>query len=166
MELIINNPPKLKYFGNLIINTEPDDYSWANSISTGMVRNVLLRSDGSILLTGIANRPGEARTETRIVSLSASGQLEQTFADQGVLRFSYAGSAMDVVQGSFEDKDGRTLVLGSIYLEGDPSVAVTPDSPSNGFALSLGRINRDGTFDQSFGLNGKVLLALSELGAD
>ena len=166
MELIIDNPPKLKYFGNFIINTEPDDYSWANSISTGMVRNVLLRSDGSILLTGIANRPGEARFETRIVSLSASGQLEQTFADQGVLRFSYAGSAMDVVQGSYEDKDGRILVLGSIYLEGDPNVAVTPDSPSNGFALSLGRINRDGTFDQSFGLNGKVLLGLSELGAD
>ncbi len=164
MGTLTNQAPVFQFLGNYIIDTEVVDYSWANSVSSAWVRHILQTQDGGFMLSGLG-RGSSNVYETRIVSLNASGQLNLGFADQGVLHLSYPGSAIDEVQGAYQDSNGRVLVLGRFYVAGDPNVAVGPDSTSNGYALSLSCLNLDGSFGTGFGVDGRVVLGLAELGS-
>jgi uncharacterized delta-60 repeat protein len=164
MEALSNKAPVFQFLGSSTIDTEPVGYSWANSVSSAWARNIIQTQDGGFILSGLG-RGSSNLYETRVVSLNASGQLNTGFADQGVLHLSYTGSAIDEVQGAYQDSNGQVLVLGRFYVAGDPNVAVGPDSPSNGYALSLSSLNLGGSFDTGFGVDGRVVLGLAELGS-
>jgi uncharacterized delta-60 repeat protein len=159
-----NKAPVFRFLGSYTIDTEPVGYSWANSMSAAWARNIIQTQDGGFILSGLG-RGSSNVYETRIVSLNASGQLNTGFADQGVLHLSYTGSAIDEVQGAYQNSNGQVLVLGRFYVAGDPNVAVGPDSPLNGYALSLSCVKLDGSFDAGFGVDGRVVLGLAELGS-
>ena len=104
-----NQAPVFQFLGSYTIDTEPVGYSWANSMSSAWGRNIIQTQDGGYILSGLG-RGSSNVYETRIVSLNASGQLNTGFADQGVLHLSYPGSAIDEVQGAYQDSNGRVLV--------------------------------------------------------
>ena len=161
-----NRAPEFKFLGNLVIETEAIDYNWANLMSSGNVSHVLATTGGGALLSGTGRGVAysENSHQTRLVALTPSGRLDTEFADQGVLRFNYPGSAMDVMQASYQDDLGRYVTLGHVYLASKGPVAW--DSPPPGWALALSRILTDGSFDPSFGIDGHVLLGRAQLGAD
>ena len=109
METLTNQAPVFRFLGSYTIDTEPVGYSWANSMSSAWGRNIIQTQDGGYILSGLG-RGSSNVYETRIVSLNASGQLNTGFADQGVLHLSYPGSAIDEVQGAYQDSNGRVLV--------------------------------------------------------
>ena len=158
--------PTFKFLGQYTIETEYLDYSWANSSSSGQVADILALHDGGFLLSGNATgKPYQENSiQTRLVRLTADGLLDTSFADRGVLRFSYPGSALDVTQGAYEDANGRLIVLGNIYIAS--KVQVTADTPNPGQALALSRLLPDGSWDASFGQGGQLLLGIDQIDAD
>ncbi|SRX72677.1 T9SS type A sorting domain-containing protein [Aequorivita antarctica] len=98
--------------------------------------------DGKIVVAGYA---GDAATYNMAVArYNTDGSLDTSFGDNGTLNFP-VGSAKSIATGMEIQADGK-IILGGY----------TDDNVSGDFALV--RLNTDGTFDNTFGNNGIVII--------
>lgn len=116
------------------------------------VREVLIQQDGRILVLGESRVAWPAGTgviaTTPIVRLTTNGQIDESFGDHGCIQIVF-GNASSVYAGQFSmalQQDGKILVCG-------------PDYTISGNTFSLWRFNTDGSIDNSFGTNGRVIKA-------
>jgi uncharacterized delta-60 repeat protein len=121
--------------------------------NTGL-RCVLIQQDGKILVLGdsrSANTTGNGTIAINVVvRLNANGTIDETFGDHGVVRM-YYGNATSVYFGTFSmalQQDGKILVSGPDYIISDST-------------FSLWRLNINGSIDNSFGTNGRVIKTLT-----
>lgn len=109
------------------------------------VRNVLIQSDGKILI--MCDRRGEFQATTAIIRLNPNGSVDNTFAANGLLivLYGYATPTSGVYFGTYSialQEDDKIILAGPDYLQ--------PDNP-----YVIMRFNTNGSPDASFGNNGK-----------
>lgn len=106
-----------------------------------------LQSNGKIVLTGRVGESGGSNPDIGVARYNADGSLDTSFGDDGILRnkTSFWDEAADVVV----QPDGKIMVVGFTLHEGGVLNSV-PDS------LTIERYNVDGSYDATFGTDGRV----------
>lgn len=102
---------------------------------------VLLQKDGKILVGGFTGG------NSGILRYNQDGSLDNTFSDNGMAIFSVG--------------DGNTILY-SMALQTDGKIVFT--GYGTFFVTMVGRLNIDGTFDTSFGSNGKLRFSMGRTG--
>lgn len=98
--------------------------------------DMVLRSDGKIVLSGIFNGQGG------VLQFTANGIIDGSFGSSGLVTFTIAGYTPNFTEVT-TDANGNILVGGNVY---------TP----SGTTLALARITPAGALDGTFGSGGKV----------
>ncbi|ROM66089.1 type I secretion target [Pseudomonas brassicacearum] len=107
----------------------------------GEESSIAVQADGSLLVSGTDEG------NVLVSRLSANGELDSSFGDNGILRFlAPAGAYANAPSDAALQPDGKVLVSGTSY---------SPQNPYDGVG-TLGRFNADGTPDSTFGDNGTV----------
>jgi len=121
-----------------------------NSIAGGdgddLANSIYVDSSGKIFVTGESSNGGDY--DVYVMRLNSDGSLDNSFGNNGKVIFNNiaGGDGMDYVKDLFVD------YTGGIYITGDsPNI----DGNSDGYLI---RLNSDGTLDNSFGNNGKIIL--------
>src|SRR5690606_16761563 len=116
-----------------------------------LITNVLVQPDDKILLTGISYTQIMPEKAV-VVRLNPNGDLDSGFGNNGVVLNNFGNGQVDA---SFSDvvlqNDEKIVVVGSFYFQGG----------TGGFYGTkplIVRYNTDGSFDTTFGNNGKVIL--------
>lgn len=109
--------------------------------------DVTVQPDGKILVTGKSDFSGPAGYGgyLSVLRYDPDGQLDPTFAVDGLLLHGGVGNSYDYGQSVVVDEDGRILVGGA---ERKPATGST--------TATMLRLNSDGSRDNSFGLKGLV----------
>ncbi len=112
------------------------------SLSGGSVQlnQMLLAGNGDLLLVGSGFAQGEKNFLA--ARISSKGVFDATFGGNGISIFPFGGSA--VANDVHLNADGSMVLAGDVYLNGRYQVA-------------LAKVLSDGTLDQNFGTNGKVI---------
>ena len=121
------------------------------TLGAELAESVAVQSNGAIVLSGPHTRAGETEREqhTAVVRLDSGGDPDASFGTAGVqLMFNTRVSDGVAVQ-----SDGRIVLVGDID-------SATPNTPK----FSTMRLNVNGTLDDSFGTDGRVVTALTERG--
>jgi uncharacterized delta-60 repeat protein len=104
---------------------------------------VSIQTDGYILVSGYSTSAIYGKDFT-IVRLDADGNLDLNFGTNGVVSFDLQAGSDDIIYSSIIQLDGKIVVAG-----------VSDDGVEKKAALA--RLNEDGSFDDSFGTDGKVV---------
>ncbi len=121
--------------------------SSANNTSSDMIRAIAIQSDNKIVATDdFVTNTGERKM--LIIRYNMDGTIDQTFSGNGKIIPSISGNFSSDVK---IQTDGKILVAGSSLQ--------TPTS----YDIILLRYNVDGSIDDSFGKNGKVLIDLEAI---
>lgn len=109
--------------------------------------DVAVQPDGKILVTGKSDFSGPAGYGgyLSVLRYDPDGQLDPTFAVDGLLLHGGAGNSYDYGQSVVVDEDGRILVGGA---ERKPE--------TGSMTATMLRLDSDGSMDKSFGLKGLV----------
>ncbi len=117
----------------------------------GGANSVLIQADGKIVAAGSTG--GNTSNQT-IIRYNSDGSLDNTFGNNGVV-IEPEWKVTDIVSLAI-DPDGKLVTLGGI---------------NNGFgyyynnsSLAIARYNTDGTIDNTFGIQGKVIRAFESSG--
>ncbi|HMG15348.1 MAG TPA: hypothetical protein VK590_07885, partial [Saprospiraceae bacterium] len=115
---------------------------------------ILIQSDDKIVISGIAglNDLNNPSSEFGIIRLEKDGQLDTTFGNKG-----------KVVTDILDNKDdyaidATLLSSGSIIISGCYKYEFSNDSPN----FAMVKYSPEGIVDSSFGINGRVITALTE----
>lgn len=108
-----------------------------------IAEDIVVQPDGKILVSGSAWIIPNG-DDFVILRFNPDGQLDSTFADNGIFRFAY-GPVTDRLNGIAIQPDGK------IVAAGQGQQGNTPDT-----AWVVIRLNPNGTFDPTFGTNGIV----------
>ncbi len=103
-----------------------------------------IQSDGSLFAAGYANQSGQ--DDLLIVKFLSNGQLDSSFANNGVFLSDVQGSSQDRIYSLAIQPDGKILAGGY--------------SQSTQSDFLIVRINANGTFDSSFAIGGKSLFSM------
>ncbi|WP_026452113.1 T9SS type A sorting domain-containing protein [Aequorivita capsosiphonis] len=112
-----------------------------NNVSTTIVQ-----ADGKILVAGDAGTP--STYQMTIARYNTDGSLDSTFGDAGTLRFN-VGPLKSFIMDLVQQPDGKIIIGGRTW-----------DDVSGNFALV--RLNEDGSFDDTFGINGVSYITTAE----
>jgi uncharacterized delta-60 repeat protein len=117
-------------------------------LTTSMGQNdeadaVVIQTDGKIMVTGITSASALAYSDFALVRYNSNGSLDNTFDGDGKLA-SAIGISSDYGYAVIEQTDGKFFAAGYAW-----------DGSSGDFALA--KYNTDGSFDNSFNGNGKLL---------
>lgn len=115
-----------------------------NSDNQSRVLDLLIQPDGKIVATGADE--GTTPSHTVVARYHSNGSLDAGFANAG-LRVTHVGAAQSLGETVSLQTDGKIVVAGTSY----NGVAAV------GFDFGVLRLNADGSFDSSFGTDGKVL---------
>lgn len=128
--------------GTVIVNLGENYY--------GNAFDVKVEESGKIVVVGDIFEAIEGGTlyYSCIIRLKSNGDLDNTFADNGVL-FIYAGEYAEYGMSVSIQADGKYLVGGH-----DELWSETPELPR--YESFIVRVNTDGTIDETFGTNGFV----------
>ena len=128
--------------GTVIVNLGENYY--------GNAFDVKVEESGKIVVVGDIFKAVEGGTlyYSCIMRLKSNGDLDNTFADNGVL-FIYAGEYAEYGMSLSIQADGKYLVGGH-----DELFSETPELPR--YESFIVRVNADGTIDETFGTNGFV----------
>lgn len=126
--------------------------SGSTSIYLGGVDAVLkdmkIQPDGKIVAVGYWEDTGSAnRKDFIVVRLNANGTLDTTFNGTGLVTIAF-GTNEDIANAVAIQNDGKILVAGHSFIGSYRDVAIA-------------RINVNGTLDNTFGTNGKVITDLA-----
>jgi len=117
-------------------------------LQTGeVVEDMLLRADGRLLLVG-AWRLTLPDADMAMLQLGADGVADPTFGAAGLFRPSEVNSTSSVVS-AVEVDNGRVLIVGKRFLPG-----------GNPEEVFTGRVLADGSWDSSYGTDGRSFLSL------
>ena len=114
----------------------------ATSTALSRVSGLLEQADGKLLVYGV-HSDVSAYDKGMLVRYLPDGQLDTTFADNGVLTLPL-GSTGDQINAAIQQADGNIVIAGS-------------SNNGAGTDFALARIHSDGTLDTSFGNNGIVI---------
>ncbi|MFN0200107.1 MAG: T9SS type A sorting domain-containing protein [Bacteroidia bacterium] len=119
-----------------------------------------IQTDGKIVVAGHAQVNGN--TDFVLVRYNPNGTLDNTFGTNGKVLTSF-GNFADRAKALVLQPDGKMVVSGATYVVNTPAVG-------DNCQLALARYNTDGSLDNSFGMNGKVVLSnistlLNDIGA-
>lgn len=104
------------------------------------------QTDGRIVVVG---KSYDHQGDFAVLRLERDGKLDQSFGDGGLV-ISEVGDGADLAQAVVIDDEGRILVAGSA------------SSTNSGLDMALVRYLPDGSLDESFGDDGRVITSLSE----
>ncbi len=169
-----NSTPQSFVILRLNSHGEPDANFGINGLvitpfsESSVVKDVQLRPDGKIIAVGktsFSDNQGNNFDSVAIARYNNNGSLDKTFSEDGKL--------------TFVQKDSEHLIYGgwaeAVALQPDEKIVVTGlagNTQSHGRwtigDYAIWRLNKDGTFDSSFGEDGVVLIDLSayELSSD
>ncbi len=108
---------------------------------------IALQTDGKIVLAGYC-RVG-TKVHFALARYSSNGSLDNTFDTDGMLTTAI-GTSNNYLSAMALQGDGKIVVAG-----------MTDDAGSFGYSFALARYNSDGSLDNSFNANGKVVTKLS-----
>ena len=114
------------------------------STSIDIIRSLAVQPDGKIVAVGIRN-VNHTVNHTVIARYHPDGSLDQSFANNGILILQLSATSGDQAISVEVQSDGKILVAGDAY----QGTATATD-------FYVLRFNENGTFDSSFGSNGKV----------
>jgi uncharacterized delta-60 repeat protein len=115
------------------------------SISTNPV-SVKLQTDGKIIIGFQNNSIFTNNIDFGVLRLNASGTLDSSFGNNGILILSFFNSD-DILRDIEIQPDGKIIASGYAV-----------DDINLNYKYALARINSDGSLDSSFGTNGKTSL--------
>jgi uncharacterized delta-60 repeat protein len=116
---------------------------------------VAVQPDGKVIAVGyvLTNSTGK---DFAVLRLNPNGSPDATFSDDGKLGFSFnSGTRDDIARAVAVQPDGKIVVAGEADVLG-----------SGNFDVVIARLNADGSFDASFGNNGKITTNLPNNRAD
>jgi uncharacterized delta-60 repeat protein len=106
---------------------------------------VAAQPDGKVVVVGYASTSSTGR-DFAVIRLNQNGTLDTTFSDGGKLTFNFNSATRDdIARAVAVQPDGKILIAGEADVLGFGNLDI-----------ALARLNVDGTFDASFGNNGKV----------
>jgi uncharacterized delta-60 repeat protein len=114
--------------------------------------SLAVQPDGKILVGGDAYSDS-ARGGFVVARLTPGGDFDSTFGDHGRASLKITDPDLPVAQALALQSDGRIVVAGT---------AIYSDSPRGFDEVMVGRLNANGTPDESFGDGGKVLVQLDD----
>jgi uncharacterized delta-60 repeat protein len=103
-----------------------------------MAETTVVQADGKILVAGSAGTP--STYQMAVARYNEDGSLDASFGNDGTLRFP-VGSVKSFVMDMAQQPDGKILLAGRTW-----------DNVTGDFALV--RLNVDGSFDNTFGIDG------------
>lgn len=121
----------------------------AGAGSSGWLRAVQVDSAGRIVAAGFGSDAPDDDLDFRIARLDAAGNLDPGFGSGGLVNVG-VGTGDNIPGTVLETAEGKYLVCGS-------ADAATPSTTGG---LAAVRLNANGTLDNSFDLDGRVLLQL------
>lgn len=124
------------------------------TFNTDTVKNVLLQSDGKIILAGTSNMNNMSIADTTYFSmarLNTDGTLDTTFGTNGKVAVDFSSFAHnDIVRAAAIQPDDKIVLAGQIQI-----------TIGNNLHGAVMRFNADGSVDNTFGTNGKVMLTFA-----
>jgi len=122
-------------------------YAPATATPVAAASDLALLSDGSILVAGEATHIGGSGFDMAVTRLAPGGALDTTFGTDGwaFVAFDQGGQLNDVAFAIAVDESGR-IVLSGFFENG------------NGYGSAVVRLLANGSPDDSFGAQGKVVL--------
>jgi len=127
--------------GSLDESFSDDGLFWINfPASDDYLNDIVVQEDGKIIFTGTTH--GSDNSDIIVGRVNTDGSLDNTFSNDGMLVIDI--DVYDFGRAVCLQDDGKILVAG--YCQ-----------PSSGINLVLCRLNTDGTFDNTFGSNGKII---------
>lgn len=118
-----------------------------------LAQDMVIDDNGKILLAGTVGNSDFMNTPA-VVRINEDGSLDETFGDNGVAQLSVVSSDNEFTSISLQP-DGKILASGHISLEKEPGIYY--------FAALVARFNTDGSLDNTFGTDGKVVYDLNGL---
>jgi uncharacterized delta-60 repeat protein len=146
-----------------VLRLNPDgspDFSFGGSARVGLqlgttecrVHSIAVQPDGKILVGGAASSgTASGGLNFAVARLNADGSYDQTFNGNGRVIVDFFNS-YDEAFSVMIQQDGRIVLAGFVA-----------NGPNNGstYDFALIRLNPDGSFDNSFGVNGRVVNDIS-----
>jgi uncharacterized delta-60 repeat protein len=121
-------------------------------VPSGVADSVLIQPDGKIVAAGTAS--GRTTDNQTIIRFNSDGSLDNTFGNNGVL-IETDWKIKDIVSLAIQS-DGKLVTLGTSYT--NVSIGIS----NIGFAIA--RYNSNGTTDNTFGFQGKVITSFESSG--
>ncbi|MEN3334675.1 MAG: hypothetical protein V7641_4040, partial [Blastocatellia bacterium] len=116
---------------------------------------VAAQSDGKVVAVGYVSTSSTGK-DFAVIRLNPNGTLDSTFGNGGKLGFDFGSATRDdIARAVAIQPDGRIVIAGEAAV-----------SLAGNFDIVLARLNADGTFDTTFGSNGKVVTNLPNNRAD
>lgn len=115
------------------------------------IEAISLLPDGRILLAGTVN-VNEYQRNFAVVLLSSDGVQDLTFGVNGLVQIPFpGGNVISELKSMSVSASGLVTLVGNATAFGSTSTSI-----------AIARISTDGTFDQSFGVGGRVLLPIGD----
>jgi uncharacterized delta-60 repeat protein len=122
--------------GGIVVTSVSNSDDFGNAVT--------IQPDGKILLTG------DSKNSIVIARYNANGTLDQTFGTDGTVLSDF-GTSESEAYGITIQNDGKIIIAG----------VSGPNAMNTNGNYGLARFNPDGTIDNSFGTNGKVVSDIS-----
>ncbi|MGE5804639.1 MAG: DUF1573 domain-containing protein, partial [Ignavibacteria bacterium] len=116
-----------------------------NSNSNDQLNSLAVQEDGKIIAAGSSNNG--VNNDYAIVRHNSNGSLDNTFGSNGIVRTDFESSEDFGSTVLIQPDDGKIIIAGFSYI-------------NSIYQLTLARYNSDGSLDDTFGTNGKVITNL------
>jgi uncharacterized delta-60 repeat protein len=118
---------------------------------TDIIYDLIVQPDGKTVAVGVTfNGPKTRRFA--IVRYKSDGALDASFDGDGIITLNIGTSLMDTAYAVLVQPDGKIVVAGSVLM-----VVASGNSRVNQNDFGLVRLNTDGSLDNGFGDEGKVI---------
>jgi uncharacterized delta-60 repeat protein len=115
---------------------------------------IALQEDGKLVVAGYTQQPSMSQTlDFALARFNPDGSLDNTFDGDGKVITGFSPNHRDVANALVIQSDGKIILGGSTSFRGDD------DNTDFGFALA--RYNPDGSLDNTFDSDGKVVTNIS-----
>ena len=132
--------------GSLDSSFDADGFvTTAIGIDIDEIRSMFVQPDGKIVAAGYSSF-SVGNNEFAVVRYNSNGSLDTTFGVNGILHTGFGSNVARAYAAALQS-DGKILVGGHSFNGSD-------------FDLAVLRLNTDGSFDNTFGTNGKVTTAI------
>lgn len=122
-------------------------------VSTARAYDGVLQADGKIILAGKAYRPNTVYPDFALARFTASGSLDTTFGDQGLVFTDFGANDEDIAFTVALQPDGKILAGGVAYRStGQPAPS------DHQYFMAVARYTTNGSLDPTFDGDGLALL--------
>jgi len=116
----------------------------ANLNETDMLRDVSLQADGKIIYCGATQDP-DSRLDMVIGRVNENGSHDEGFGNEGVIQIDLSLGGDEIAERVFVSRNDEIFLSGMMGVNED-------------LFFSILKLNQDGTYDQSFGNGGRLII--------